>query len=435
MFSGRVGLTDGPSQYNLGHKLGQFFREVSRIRTLEKAWRKVRSRGLISASKDIRAEVIEFDLQPNHHLRSIQATLVAGTFKFAPQVGVAKKRKGKTPRPIVVAPIRNRIIQRAILDVLSSVPKIKSIQDIPTSVGGIAGVDAAIALAMEAIGNGAIWYVRSDIPGFFTKIPKHEISEFINEATGDIEFAKLFDEAMAVELANSEALSEYLSIFPTGNIGIAQGSALSPLIGNILLRDFDKKMNSRGIVCIRYIDDFLILGSNKAHVVKAFNAAKGMLATYGMDAYSPEERPDKASMGDVADGFTFLGCFIKSGLIQPSKDAKNNLIENVRVILKEGRSAMDRAKDGTQKIGQRYVQTLTRLDRVLKGWGDAFAFCNGRQVFSALDKRIDRELFKFRAHTQQLIHDAPADVKRRIIGVYCLSDTERKNLSSRTSSE
>ena len=79
---------------------------------LESAWRRVRTRGLLSASKEIRAEVVAFDDHPIGRLRSIQDRLKAKTFRFALQKGIAKARPGKSPRPIVIAPIENRIVQR-----------------------------------------------------------------------------------------------------------------------------------------------------------------------------------------------------------------------------------------------------------------------------------------------------------------------------------
>ena len=61
----------------------------------------------------------------------------------------------------------------------------------------------------------------------------------------------------------------FLSLFPNETIGVAQGSALSALAGNIALREFDAEMNSRGLVCVRYIDDFMLLGGSKLSSVRA----------------------------------------------------------------------------------------------------------------------------------------------------------------------
>ncbi len=405
--------------------MGDLFAKVKKYSTLEKAWRHVRGRGLRSASSEIRAEVREFDLSPGKNLKSLLHRLAGHTFKFSPQLGVAKKRKGKSARPIVVSPIENRIVQRAILDVLSEAPAIREVLDIPTSVGGIEGVDRAIALAVEAMRNGAKWYIRSDIPGFFTKIPKARIMEFIRSIPeADEHFIKLFEAAMAVDLANAETLGKDALLFPTDEEGVAQGSALSPLIGNILLRDFDLALNGRGITCIRYIDDFLILGPSRKAVVRAFEHAKEMLAEYGMDAYDPASHPEKSAIGEVRSGFDFLGCHIQPGMVMPSKAARAKLLDKVRMICRDGKRAMKSARDEGIPRGQRYAQTLTLLDRTIKGWGDSFAFCNAKEVFKMLDKKIDNEINEFRTFANRLSRKQRPLVQRRILGIHALEDTK-----------
>jgi len=412
--------------------MGDLFAKVKKYGTLEKAWRHVRSRGLRSTSSEIRAEVQDFDLNLGRNLKSLQQRLAKHTFTFSPQIGVTKKRKGKSARPIVVSPIENRIVQRAILDVLSKVPAIEEVLEIPTSVGGVEGVDRAIALAVEAIRNGAKWYVRSDIPGFFTKIPKARIMEFIRTIPeADEHFVNLFEAAMAVDLANADTLGKDALLFPTGEEGIAQGSSLSPLIGNILLREFDRTLNDRGITCIRYIDDFLILGPSKKAVKKAFTQAKVMLAEYGMDVYDPASHPEKAALGEIREGFDFLGCHIQPGLIMPSRAAREKLLEKVRLIIRDGKRAMNDTNHGMGGRSLRYAQTLCHLDRTIKGWGDAFSFCNARQVFRNMDEQIDNELSQFKRHVQSLMYGKSPLKKRRVLGVHALQDTAYKALSAR----
>jgi hypothetical protein len=306
---------------------------------------------------------------------------------------------------------------------------VQEVLNIPTSVGGIEGVGVAISLAVNAIEDGAIWCIRSDIPQFFTKIPKPSIAKFVDEATGDEKFTALFQAAIEVDLENSEALGEEFKLFPTADIGIAQGSALSPLIGNILLRDFDRQLNGRGVTCIRYIDDFVILAQSRAAAVAAFRSARQVLRGLGLDAYDPGDRSDKASSGLCAAGFDFLGCHIQPGLVQPSGSARTAILANVRAILADGRAAISLVRNDESSLGQRFGQTLARLDRVIKGWGDAFSFSTGRQIFEALDRRIDEEINAFVQEVRRNLKNANPTVRRRVIGVHALVDTPVRPLA------
>lgn len=197
------------------------------------------------------------------------------------------------------------------------------------------------------------------------------------------------------------------------------------MIGNILLRKFDAKLNSRGIVCVRYIDDFLLLGPSPSALDKAFESAREELAQFGMIAYDPDATPEKASRGKVSEGFQFLGCYIKPGLVQPSRPARQRLLQAVDEVLDKGRKSLKRAAKiaGPMVPKQRYAQTLVEIDRILRGWGHAFAFCNGRNAFRDLDRAIDQKCLGFRRWTNKLCQDQTPEVKRRVMGVFLLSDT------------
>ncbi len=76
----------------------------------------------------------------DRHLARIAAQLREGRFVFAQARGIACERPGKGPRPIVVAPIESRIVQRAILDVLRALPGLSAADlEAPTSFGGVPG--------------------------------------------------------------------------------------------------------------------------------------------------------------------------------------------------------------------------------------------------------------------------------------------------------
>jgi RNA-directed DNA polymerase len=95
-------------------------------------------------------------------------------------------------------------------------------------------------------------------------------------------FINLLATATTVTLANEASLGEERGVFPTDTDGVAQGSPLSPLFGNILLNEFDLDFNQRDIVCVRFIDDFNIPTRTQSNAQKAFYAAKKMLQVLGL---------------------------------------------------------------------------------------------------------------------------------------------------------
>lgn len=390
------------------------------------AWRKVRENGQKSVSLETQNAITEFEASAPKHLRRIDRHLRLETFHFTPQIGILKKRPGKKPRPLVVGAIPNRIVQRAILDVLQAIPAIDAILKTPSSFGGIKGRDRkeAIGAACRSIQAGGRHFIRSDIRDFFTKIPRQIVLDFLARHVQDAKFLDLAKRAMETTLENLDELGEDAILFPLGLEGVAQGSPLSPLMGNILLANFDKEMNGRGITCLRYIDDFLLLGPDATKVRKAFESAQRKFAVFEMEAYDPSVTLGKAEMGETAKGFDFLGCTILPGFVQPSNKARKKLMDLVDERLKVGRATIILAAKQMRRDmpRKRFVQTLADLDNILLGWGHAFAFCNNHELLKQLDENITKAVVDFLRWADRFLK-ASDPAFRRALGVQLLSDT------------
>jgi hypothetical protein len=347
---------------------------------------------------------------------------------------VPQQRPGKSPRPIVVAPIENRIVQRALLDVLQAHPPLKPYFEVATSYGGLKkkGAPDAIEHAYRAMESGANYFIRSDIQGFSTKIPKSEVLSVIDGQVSDAKLMELLTAAVAVELENRAELERLADLFPLYDEGVAQGSSLSPFLGNIFLNDFDREMNDRGITCLRYVDDFLLMGPNKSSVLKTFQSAQKWLARYSMNAYDPRNDKKKAEMGDANKGFTFLGCDIHPGQISPSRDARKRLLNSIEEVLAESERLMNDPKK-LARTRRGLVDTLHEVSNVVRGWGNQYAFCNNQQLIDQLDSKISDRIKRYRAHYSQVLNKLqpakkPAD-SRRLLGVHLLADSKQKPIA------
>jgi RNA-directed DNA polymerase len=412
--------------------------EVRHLDVLWSAWRSVRGRALLSGDPAIQSDARDFDQNPSKHIRELQERLRHGKFEFAPQTGVLKFKLGKkTPRPIVVSPLRNRLVQRAILDVLQSTkPKIITrLGEVPcalatpTSVGGIPGRGSpqAVELIRSWIAKGATHFVRSDIKDFFTRVPKARLLEFLRTQTSDNEFVDFIAAGLAVELANAEIpkVREWIDLFPTGNVGVPQGSSLSALCANVVLRDFDAEFNRRGIRTVRYIDDFVMLSDSETKLQLAWNAADRMLRDLGLEAHSPFPGSSKAAHGAVRDGFEFLSYRFQGNRISPSPTAKQKLLSAIQETIRSAKQSISKQGSAPRRSEDRFAQVLTSIDRRLRGWGDAFRDVDQRVEFAQLDEQVGRLVDDFMSW--HLAHAKRADLKTRMrhLGIAQLSDTPR----------
>jgi retron-type reverse transcriptase len=402
-------------------------KHVRTMATLGSAWAVIQRNGRSSRSVQTRREIEKFAPSAIVTLTKIQRQLDRRAFRFMPATGVAAAKKGNCGiRPLVIAPIESRIVQRAIHDVLLGVPAIVASAENPYSFGGVrkrrgeefAAVPAAIKAVLEAIGAEATYVIRSDISSFFTRISKQDVTAIVARATGDSEFVELFSQAITVELGNLASLREHIPKFPIAEMGVAQGCSLSPLLGNLILSNFDSEMNSGDCRCIRYIDDFIILAPDKAAGEACFLNARRHLERLGM--YTSR---DKTHKGAIDDGFEFLGIELAHRAIRPTKESRDHLLASVREVFAESASAFRSSrKSGELPRSLSLIRALYEASAIIYGWGRHYKFCNEINVFRQIDAELDNLLREYLGAYNAERSSADQRRRRNILGVPLLGD-------------
>lgn len=414
-----------------------YYDKARTFKALHSAWHKVYSNGIRSKSLETRNHVKEFNNRAFQNIEQIYRKLLHHKFKFALAKGIPIPRPRKAPRPIVLAPIANRIVQRSILDVLQSEKSIYKYVNTPFSFGGIKdydepkGVHNAVNAVQKAIAEGAKWYIQSDIKNFFTEIPKPMVVDIVSSLIHDKKFIELFTAAIDVELENIAELGGRAELFPIYEIGVAQGCCLSPLIGNILLHDFDTRLNGRGVVSLRYIDDFIVLADTRRKVEAAFKNGLKVLESLGLSAYDPNEEiakpieDRKASIGLAGDAIDFLGCEIVGNKIRPNKDSRDRLLAKINTTINESKKLM--REPGICCANKRsFIDTLESINNVLEGWGNQYFYCNEIEPIEKMDRRINERLkdyFAYYGNCLNSFHDGDFVNRRRLLGVHLLIDS------------
>ena len=400
------------------------------MKVLVGAWHEIRRNAETSQQEGTKLKARKFGENLPANLRRLQGRLHSG-YRFGKAYGATPPKGGGKPgkRPIVVAPLEDRIVQRAILDVLQDATEIFAVQRVlqtPTSIGGIRGrgVDHAIRLFDERVKAGDRFVAGSDISGFFTKISRPDVIGFLERASVEPDFVQLVEDALTVELSNADKLSEEdKKLFPTGDDGVAQGCPLSALAGNIVLAEFDRQMNGRGITCIRYIDDFIITGKSMAAVKKALNSAKSILSSLGMDIYDPETSPNKAFIGPIGGSQVFLGYTLLPGSYPPADAARDKLMKQVRSLIASGQHAVIKAvSDKRLNSGDLgYAKTLVAIDHTIRGWRASFKFSNCPEIYDRMDDQIDRHLMDFHKFYSEKTLKCTSTQRRRALRVQLLA--------------
>ncbi len=181
----------------------KLFTEATKRHFLRHAWHSIRANGIRSPQQETRDAVDEFERDAEGHIARIQRRLRNNSFSFDPQIGVRKKKRSGGKRGIVIAPIRNRIVERAWLNCLQEyVPFGRDVIQTPTSVGGVPdrSVPHGLALIRDAMHDGKECFVRADISGFFDGIPRQDVIETLAGHIEDEGFLKILEAATEVPI-------------------------------------------------------------------------------------------------------------------------------------------------------------------------------------------------------------------------------------------
>ncbi|MEM9964761.1 MAG: reverse transcriptase domain-containing protein [Asticcacaulis sp.] len=397
---------------------------------LHNAWQVIYQNGLRSTSNKTRESVRIFKERERQNISRIYRAILNRKFKFEGVHGVAI---GDKKRPIALSSVEGRVVQRAILDVLQDQAGITKYLNAPGSYGALKseydskkGVRPAIEAAVRAIEMGADSFFQSDIKSFFTSIPRPEVIKTIGKSVDDTEFLDILEKATNLEVQNIDRIpKDQRQFFDYTTVGTPQGCCLSPLIGNILLYDFDVQMNGSGVTCLRYLDDFIILGKGWKAVHDASERAIQILSGLGLSAYNLNELNTKAVSGQIANGFDFLGVEVFGQNIRPNKKSRLRLLETVQDMMTETFKQNFEDIQSREQRDHSLIATLYAIDNKIRGWGNQYSFCNEGAIWGNVDEEINKIIKGYLGRYGSLREAMESKkARRRLLGVHLVSESK-----------
>jgi RNA-directed DNA polymerase len=145
-----------------------------------------------------------------------------------------------------------------------------------------------------------------------------------------------------------------------GEVGTPQGGALSPLLANVYLHEFDVAMVKRGHQLVRYADDFVLLGRDAGEAREALADAERVLARLRLRLNVAKTR-----LVPFDEGFSFLGAvFAGERVVEkpgegPSMERLRALVgRGYRGVRERGGKAVERGQEVAQRSGERVREAV-----------------------------------------------------------------------------
>jgi group II intron reverse transcriptase/maturase len=220
---------------------------------LERAFRSLRRDAAVGVDG---VTVEQYDGQLAANLQALRARMKAGQYRHQPIRRVNIPKENGATRPIGVSTVEDKIVQGALRDVLEAIYE----QDfLDCSYGfrpGRSAHDAIRTLNGVIMRGHANYIVEADIVSFFDKIDRKMLLEMLRSRIADERLMRLVGKCLHVGVLDGERVLE-------PSEGTAQGSSLSPLLGNVYLHHvldvwFEREVRPHlqaSSALVRYADD------------------------------------------------------------------------------------------------------------------------------------------------------------------------------------
>ena len=187
----------------------------------------------------------------------IKEDIIAKKYKPAPVKRVYIPKGKDSKRPLGIPTAMDRVIQQAISQKLQEIYEPKFSE---SSYGFRPGRSCHMAIdkVVEYLNEGYEWIIDIDIEKFFDKVNHDKLIQVLRLEVKDATTLNLIRKYLKAGVMES-------GVFGKTDIGTPQGGPISPILSNILLDQFDKEMEKRGRLFVRYADDVnLFVRSEKA---------------------------------------------------------------------------------------------------------------------------------------------------------------------------
>jgi len=282
------------------------------VPALEAAYRRIRKGaavGVDGVTKEDYGRELETNLQDLHE------RLKSKRYRHQPIRRVHIPKDGGRTRPIGISALEDKMVQGAVRDVLEAIYE----QDFRDCSQGFrpqrSAHDAIRALDRAVHQGGVNWILEADITSFFDSLDRTRLKEMLQIRVADGSLLRLIGKLLRVGVLDG---AEYTA----PDLGTAQGSALSPLLGNVYLHYvldawFEQvvlpQLGGRATL-IRYADDFVIGFERREDAERVMALLHERMASFGLTLHPDKTRllpfrrpPASQRSGKGPATFDFLG--------------------------------------------------------------------------------------------------------------------------------
>jgi RNA-directed DNA polymerase len=224
-------------------------------------------------------------------LSDLHRRIHAGAYQAKPsRRAYIPKPDGRT-RPLGIAALEDKIVQRAVVEVLNAVYEVDFLGFSYGFRPGRSPHDALDALATGIIKKKVNWVLDADIRDFFSQLDHGWTEKFLGHRIADPRILRLIRKWLNAGVIEDGEWSET----PEGS---PQGASVSPLLANVYLhyvfdrwvRSWRRRLAHGDMVVVRFADDFVTGFEHKADAERFLTDLRERLAKFGLELHPDKTR-------------------------------------------------------------------------------------------------------------------------------------------------
>jgi RNA-directed DNA polymerase len=220
-------------------------------------------------------------------------------------------------RPLGIAALEDKIVQRAVVEVLNAVYEVDFRGFSYGFRPGRSPHDALDALAVGIERKKVNWVLDADIRDFFGQLDRAWLRKFLQHRIADTRVLRLIDKWLAAGVIEDGEWS-------ATEVGSPQGASVSPLLANVYLHyvldlwvDWWRRRHAHGdVIIVRWADDFIIGFEHEQDARQFLAELRERFAKFGLELHPTKTRliefgrrtvRNRARGGGKPGTFNFLG--------------------------------------------------------------------------------------------------------------------------------
>jgi RNA-directed DNA polymerase len=330
----------------------------------------------------------DYEADFERNIEDLHNRVQRGAYRALPSRRVYIPKPDGRQRPLAVAALEDKIVQRAVVALLSTIYEEDFLGFSYGFRPGRGAHDALDALCVGIQGKKVSFILDADIRSFFDEISQQWLIRFLEHRIGDRRITRLIQKWLKAGILEDGVVS-------VSDRGTGQGSVISPLLANIYLHyaldlwaaRWRRRTATGDMIIVRYADDFIVGFQHESDAQRFLNEMRDRLREFALSLHPEKtrliefgrfaaERRQRRGLGKPETfnflGFTFICGKTRAGRFQIKRKTR---ADRMRAKLREIKQEM------RWRMHQPIPAQGRWLERVVRGYFNYHAVpTNGRAL-------------------------------------------------------